>query len=180
MFLAISLRAIIITFIKNIFNITNNSKIILFIILPMSNLKSSIYSQLYNAAVAKIETVTPHDLSKKKIILAVESALQFLQQPKNYDYKDKLILQLLEAFTVKSTTASIIKGVSDHVDWYDPYKNPRPYWDTYREYIKNDQQFSADAVSAHVVGAATLFIVTADEIFAPGVYQSRREAAAAN
>lgn len=114
----------------------------------MSNLKNSIYNQLYNAAVAKIETVTPHDLSKKKIILAVESALQFLQQPKNYDYKDKLVLQLLEAFTVKSTTASIIKGVSDHVDWYDPYKNPRPYWDTYREYIKNDQQFSADAVSA--------------------------------
>ena len=39
---------------------------------------------------------------------------------------------------------------------------------------------SAGAVSAHVVGAATHFIVTADEIFAPGVYQSRREAAAAN
>ena len=39
---------------------------------------------------------------------------------------------------------------------------------------------SADAVSAHVDGAATYFIVTADEIFAPGVHQSRREAAAAN
>ena len=42
------------------------------------------------------------------------------------------------------------------------------------------RSMSADAVSAHVVGAATHFIVTADEIFAPGVYQSRREAAAAN
>ena len=42
------------------------------------------------------------------------------------------------------------------------------------------RSMSADAVSAHVVGAATHFIVTADEIFAPGVHQSRREAAAAN
>ena len=39
---------------------------------------------------------------------------------------------------------------------------------------------SADAVSAHIVGAATHFIVTADEIFARGVHQRRREAAAAN
>ncbi len=114
----------------------------------MSNLTKSLYSQLYNAAVAKIEAVTPNDLSKKKIILAVESALQFLQQPKNYEYKDKLILQLLEAFTVKSSTHSIIKGESDHKEWYDPNKFERPYWESYREYIKNDLQYSVDAVSS--------------------------------
>ena len=40
------------------------------------------------------------------------------------------------------------------------------------------RNMSADAVSAHVIGAATHFEVTADEIFAPGVYQSLREDAA--
>ncbi len=42
------------------------------------------------------------------------------------------------------------------------------------------RNMSADAVSAHVIGAATHFIVTADEIFASGVYQSRHQAAVTN
>ena len=94
----------------------------------MPDLRDSIYSKLYNVSVTIIETVTPNDLSKKKIIAAVESALRTLHQPKDYEYKDKLILQLLEAFTVKSSSHAIIRGISDHRDWYDPYKHPRPYW----------------------------------------------------
>ena len=112
------------------------------------SLKDSIYSKLYNIAVSIIETVTPNDLSKPKIIAAVERALKTLDQPKDYDYKDKLILQLLEAFTVKSSSHAIIRGSSDHREWYEPSKKQRPYWDTYREYIKNDLQFSVDAVAA--------------------------------
>ena len=114
----------------------------------MTTLKDSIYSKLYNVSVTIIETVTPNDLSKKKIIAAVESALRTLHQPKDYEYKDKLILQLLEAFTVKSSSHAIIRGISDHRDWYDPYKYPRPYWETYRDYCKNDLQYPADAVAA--------------------------------
>ena len=113
----------------------------------MNSLKTSIYDKLYSACVSNIEVVTPDDLSKKKIIQAVEDALRFFKQPKNYEYKDKLILQLLEAFTVKSSSHSIIRGKSDHQEWYDPNKY-RPYWETYREYIKNDLQYSVDAVSA--------------------------------
>ena len=113
----------------------------------MNSLKTSIYDKLYSACVSNIEIVTPDDLSKKKIIQAVEDALRFFKQPKNYEYKDKLILQLLEAFTVKSSSHSIIRGKSDHQEWYDPNKY-RPYWETYREYIKNDLQYSVDAVSA--------------------------------
>ena len=113
----------------------------------MSNMKSSIFDKLYNVCVSQIEVVTPNDLSKKKISLVVEEAIRFLKQPKDYEFKDKLILQLLENFTVKSSTHAIIKGKSDHVDWYDSTKN-RPYWETYREYIKNDLQYSPDAVAA--------------------------------
>ena len=105
----------------------------------MSNMKSSIFDKLYNVCVSQIEVVTPNDLSKKKISLVVEEAIRFLKQPKDYEFKDKLILQLLENFTVKSSTHAIIKGKSDHVDWYDSTKD-RPYWETYREYIKNDLQ----------------------------------------
>ena len=113
----------------------------------MSNMKSSIFDKLYNVCVSQIEVVTPNDLSKKKISLVVEEAIRFLKQPKDYEFKDKLILQLLENFTVKSSTHAIIKGKSDHVDWYDSTKD-RPYWETYREYIKNDLQYSPDAVAA--------------------------------
>ena len=101
----------------------------------MNNMKSSIFDKLYNVCVSQIEVVTPNDLSKKKISLVVEEAIRFLKQPKDYKFKDKLILQLLENFTVKSSTHAIIKGKSDHVDWYDSTKD-RPYWETYREYIK--------------------------------------------
>ena len=40
------------------------------------------------------------------------------------------------------------------------------------------RRMSADAVCANVIGAATHFEITDDEIFAPSVYQSRCEAAA--
>ena len=62
----------------------------------MPDLRDTLYHKLYNIAVSIIETVTPNDLSKPKIIAAVESALRTLHQPKHYEYKDKLILQLLE------------------------------------------------------------------------------------
>ena len=61
----------------------------------MSNMKSSIFDKLYNVCVSQIEVVTPNDLSKKKISLVVEEAIRFLKQPKDYEFKDKLILQLL-------------------------------------------------------------------------------------
>ena len=88
----------------------------------MSNLKNSIFDKLYNVCVSQIEVVTPNDLSKKKISLVVEEALRFLKQPKDYEFKYKLILQLLENFTVKSSSHAIIKGKSDHIDWYDSTK----------------------------------------------------------
>ena len=114
----------------------------------MPDLRATIYNKLYNIAVDIIEVVTPNDLSKPKIIAAAEQALRTLLQPQDYKYKDKLILQLLESFTVKSSSHAIIRGKSDHEDWYDPNMYPRPYWETYREYIKNDLQFSIDAVAA--------------------------------
>ena len=114
----------------------------------MPDLRATIYNKLYSIAVDIIEVVTPNDLSKPKIIAAAEQALRTLLQPQDYKYKDKLILQLLESFTVKSSSHAIIRGKSDHEDWYDPNMYPRPYWETYREYIKNDLQFSIDAVAA--------------------------------
>ena len=113
----------------------------------MSNLKNSLFDKLYNICVSKIEVVTPNELSRKKITLAVEDSLRFLNQPKDYEYKDKLILTLLENFTVKSSSHAIIQGDSDHIDWYNP-NQARPYWETYREYVKNDLQYSVDAVAA--------------------------------
>ena len=113
----------------------------------MADLKETLFRKLYNVALTNIETVKIEDKSIERIKLSVESALQFLQQPKEYPFKDKLILQLFETITVKSSSSAIIKSENDHVDWYDKNRD-RPYWETYREYLKNDKQFSPDAVSA--------------------------------
>ena len=73
---------------------------------------------MYNAAVAKIETVTPHDLSRKKIILAVESALQFLQQPwlNAYDEagnKKSNVLLFEKMANIKYQTFFVISQIFD-------------------------------------------------------------------
>jgi len=113
----------------------------------MADLKETIYRKLFNVALTNIETVKVEDKSIERVKLSVEAALQFLQQSKDYPYKDKLILQLFDNISVKSSNSAIIKSENDHIDWYDNNKD-RPYWETYREYLKNDKQFSPDAVSA--------------------------------
>ena len=113
----------------------------------MADLKETLYRKLFNVALTNIETVKTEDKSLERVKLSVEAALQFLQQPKDYPFKDKLILQLFENISVKSSSSAIIKSENDHIDWYDKNKD-RPYWETYREYLKSDKQFSPDAVSA--------------------------------
>ena len=113
----------------------------------MADLKETLYRKLYNISLVIIETLKPEDKSVEKIKLSVEQALKTLQVPKEYPFKDKLILQLLENVTVKSSSSAIIKSENDHIEWYDNTKE-RPYWETYREYLKNDKQYSLDAVAA--------------------------------
>ena len=113
----------------------------------IAELKETLYRKLYNISLVIIETLKPEDKSVEKIKLSVEQALKTLQVSKEYPFKDKLILQLLENVTVKSSSSAIIKSENDHIDWYDNTKD-RPYWETYREYLKNDKQYSLDAVSA--------------------------------
>ena len=113
----------------------------------MADLRETIYRKLFNVALTNIETGKVEYKSIERVKLSVEAALQFLQQSKNYPYKDKLILQLFDNISVKSSNSAIIKSENDHIDWYDNNKD-RPYWETYREYLKNDKQFSPDAVSA--------------------------------
>ena len=60
----------------------------------MADLKETLFRKLYNVALTNIETVKIEDKSIERIKLSVESALQFLQQPKEYPFKDKLILKI--------------------------------------------------------------------------------------
>ena len=113
----------------------------------MPDLKKSDYSKIYNAALLNIESERPEDISIERIKYSVKKALEFLGKPQDYPYKDKLIQQLHVAVTVKSSSSAIIKSENDHIDWYDN-KVERPFWETYRDYLKNDKQFSPDAVSA--------------------------------
>ena len=51
--------------------------------------------------VSQIEVVTL-TIYPRKNILVVEEAIRFLKQPKEYEFKDKLILQLLENLQLKA------------------------------------------------------------------------------
>ena len=113
----------------------------------MADLKETSYRKLFNAAILNIESERPEDKSIERIKYSVEKAIEFLGISKDFPYKDKLILQLFENITVKSSSSAIIKSNNDHIDWYDNNRD-RPYWETYREYLKNDKQFPPDAVSA--------------------------------
>ena len=113
----------------------------------MADLRTTDYRRLFNAALLNIERERPEDKSIERVKYSVEKALEFLGIPKDFPYKDKLILQLFDNISVKSSNSAIIKSENDHIDWYDNNRD-RPYWETYREYLKNDKQFSPDAVSA--------------------------------
>ena len=113
----------------------------------MADLKETDFRKLYNAALLKLERENPEDKSIERVEYVVEKSLEFLGIPKDFPYKDKLILQLFDNITVKSSSSAIIKSKNDHEDWYDNNRD-RPYWETYREYLKNDKQFPPDAVSA--------------------------------
>ena len=113
----------------------------------MADLKETNYRKLFNAALLNIESERPEDKSIERIKYSVEKALEFLGISKDFPYKDKLILQLFESITVKSSSSAIIESKNDHIDWYDNNKD-RPHWETYRDYLKNDKQFPPDAVSA--------------------------------
>ena len=58
----------------------------------MADLKETLYRKLFNVALTNIEIVKSDDKSIERVKLSVEAALQFLQQPKEYPFKDKLIL----------------------------------------------------------------------------------------
>ena len=98
----------------------------------MADLKETSYRKLFNAALLNIESERPEDKSIERIKYSVEKALEFLGISKDFPYKDKLILQLFENITVKSSSSAIIKSNNDHIDWYDNNRD-RPYWETYKE-----------------------------------------------
>ena len=75
----------------------------------MADLRETIYRKLFNVALTNIETVKVEDKSIERVKLSVEAALQFLQQSKNYPYKDKLILQLFDNISVKSSIQQLSK-----------------------------------------------------------------------
>ncbi len=75
----------------------------------MADLKETIYRKLFNVALTNIETVKTEDKSLERVKLSVEAALQFLQQPKDYPFKDKLILQLLKTFQLKAQVPQLLK-----------------------------------------------------------------------
>ena len=58
----------------------------------MADLKETDFRKLYNAALLKLERENPEDKSIERVEYVVEKSLEFLGIPKDFPYKDKLIL----------------------------------------------------------------------------------------
>jgi len=137
----------------------------------MPDLKKSDYSKIYNAALLNIQSERPEDISVERIKYSIQKALEFLGKPKDFPYRDKLAKQLHVAVTVQSSSSAVIKSENDHIDWYDQNVD-RPYWETYRDYLKNDKQFSPDAVSA-LDKTTDIMMKNIENPFREGAWDSR-------
>ena len=137
----------------------------------MPDLKKSDYSKIYYAALLNIESERPEDISIERIKHSIQKALEFLGKPKDFPYRDKLAKQLHVAVTTKSSSSAVIKSENDHIDWYDQNVD-RPYWETYRDYLKNYKQFSPDAVSA-LDKTTDIMMKNIENPFREGAWDSR-------
>lgn len=112
----------------------------------MSNdLRDNDYSKIYQVALLKIESLPRHAITTESISKIVTEAISFFNI-NNFGFKDKLINSLFESFTVQSSSSSIIRDSTDHIDWYDNSKD-RPYWETYRDFLKIDEKYSINGVN---------------------------------
>ena len=112
-------------------------------------LKQNDFSRIYNIAVQILDSYPPQAINQNVIIDAVEKAIGALPHIKDFSYKDQLILKLYTNFTVKSTKSSIIRENSNHKEWYfSENKIKRMHWESYREYLKTNKQYSIDGVNS--------------------------------
>ena len=89
----------------------------------------------------------------------------------NYPFKDTILNELLITLTVKSTSESIITDNPDHEEWYDKTK-PRPYWNTYREYLREDLRLSIEGVNA-IDNTTDLILKNIENPERKGIWDSR-------
>ena len=137
----------------------------------MHDLRDNIFNKIYSTALNRIEAVNPKSINKSIIEKAIDESLLFLNIDLNYPFKDTILNELLSSLTVKSTSESIITDNPDHEDWYDKTK-PRPYWDTYREYLKGDLRFSIEGINA-IDNTTDLILKNIEKPEREGVWDSR-------
>ena len=110
------------------------------------NLRDETYDKIYRAALDKLEGYPHNSITTEVIKNVVAKALEYFEI-NNFGYDDTIVNELQSAFTVKSSSHSIITREVDHVEWYDNSRK-RPYWETYAQYLKSDKKYSLDGVNA--------------------------------
>ncbi len=106
------------------------------------------YTRVYSAAYTRLEAFPKHALSYELFVQTVDEAIKWCNV-KNFHFKDRIIIELKNNFTVSSTKSSTLSDSDNHKEWYfnDELIN-RKYWESYRNYLKTDQRYSLDGVNS--------------------------------
>ena len=110
--------------------------------------KSDEYNSIYAAAQIKLELLPPNKRDANNIAKIVDESIKWITSS-NFPYRDKIIKQLTTNFTITSSKSSILSDSDDHQPWY--FKEQllnRKYWESYRDYLKTDKQYSMDGVNS--------------------------------
>lgn len=110
-------------------------------------LKTPEYNRVYTAAQINIEALPQNQRTSNIIAKIVDEAIKYTRA-KNFQYRDQIIKHVTTNFTVKSTKSTILHHSDNHEAWY--FKEEllnRNYWESYRDYLKTDKQYSVTGVN---------------------------------
>ena len=109
-------------------------------------IRNETYDKIYQTALSKLEDYPRNSITTENIKEVVAQTISFFNV-NNFGYEDTIVNELQSAFTVKSSSSSIVTHLVDHIEWYDNSVK-REYWETYRDYLKRDKKYSIDGVNA--------------------------------
>lgn len=112
-------------------------------------LKQDVFDSIFNIARQKLEKYPKHaQLDPNLIAKTVDEAIAFYDEKSEF-HRERLIKFITNIFTVQSSDQSIISFKSDHKDWYfNNKKENRPRWESYRDFLKFNEQYSYDGVNS--------------------------------
>ena len=111
--------------------------------------KKDVYNSVFSIARVLLEKLTNDErLDSNIFVKEVDKAINVYGEKADY-YRDRLIKDLKNIFSVQSSTQSIISFNQDHKEWYfKEKKQNRLRWEDYRDFLKFNEKYSYDGINS--------------------------------